>query len=208
MTTTKKKAASRRRATPATTLAALQTVVAQLRDMSADDAVMLRHLTAGLDEGQNTRRDTNITSISTVRRPVLPLEDIVARWTKMLRISQACRRVQGNPDQGYFYLSAMACISVAELRWPDDPATVAIWAKIDAIQEREGIDDCWLIGEGPADYQALDRQSSDRYDQLVIDTMLAMGEPDMAALYRDDRDTFDQCFEAGRTVTQFRIRTA
>lgn len=208
MTTTKKKAASRGRAkrpdttrsprcrqsTPSQTRDALHAIVGKLRDMSAvaaSDIARRELATWMLDDAHLWVTGAKVTDA-----------DLIDRLRKMLRLAQSTRHASGDPDQCDFYRIAWACISMAELRWPDDPATVAIWAKISAVKEREGLteDDCWPTGEGPADYQKLDQQSSDRYDQLVIDTMLMMGERDMAALYRDDRDTFDQRFEQGQAI--------
>lgn len=182
-----------RRSSPASALTAVQSIVGKLRDMSADQAASIGwpELHAWVADEYQTNR-TGLTD-----------DQLDDRQRKIIRLAQAMRRSDGDPDQRCFYVIAWNCVSMAERAWPNDPATVDIWAKIDAIKRREGLDedDAWQTGEGPADYRALETKSTDRYDQLVVDQMRLMGEADMAALYINDRDEFDRRFEKGRAVT-------
>lgn len=192
MTKLKQTARVTPRRSTTTTLTAVQSIVGKLRDMGADQAASIGwpELDAWVrDELQDDR--TSLTD-----------DQLAERQQKIIRLAQAMRRSNGDPDHRCFYVIAWNCVSMAERAWPSDPATVDIWAKIDAIKRREGLDDddAWPTGKGPADYRALDAASTARYDQLVVDQMRLMGEADMAALYVQDRDEFDRRVEAGRVV--------
>ena len=177
-------------------LGAVQAIVGKLQTMSADAAAG-----ASLDELREWTLDA-MKSGADLKNADLTDADIIDRQTRIIRLSQAARRVNGDPKHVHFQAIAWSCISMAERRWMDDPTINAIWTAMDVIKQREGLDedDDWSPDEGPADYRDLVAKHDDRHDQIVADIMRDMGEADMAALYLTDRADFDQRYEQGRLI--------
>jgi len=75
-----------------------------------------------------------------------------------------------------------------------------IHEQLDAIRQDHGLaeDEDWLADEAPPDYQELNRQYEDAYDDLYRRLLERHGEHVMAQLYFDDQDEFDRRWEAGR----------
>ena len=80
-------------------------------------------------------------------------------------------------------------------------------ALTDAIRRREGMEpvDDWMLGEGPADYQALVKESErllDRIADAVLPMVLRRYRlNDMADLFERDRRTYDLRVEIGRRIS-------
>ena len=68
-----------------------------------------------------------------------------------------------------------------------------IKAGIDAIREREGLDDdeYWPIGEGPEDWEELEEQYSEVLDRKFEETLGEYGLDDIADLYQSDQEAYD-----------------
>lgn len=66
-------------------------------------------------------------------------------------------------------------------------------ADIDAIREREGLDDdeYWPIGEGPEDWEELHQEYSGVLDRKFEETLREFGLHEVADLYQMDREAFD-----------------
>ena len=77
-----------------------------------------------------------------------------------------------------------------------------ISACMDAIREREGLDDdeFWPIGQGPEDWEESEEQYSQVLDAKFEETLREYGLVDMADLYRQDREAYDARREEGRRL--------
>ena len=75
-------------------------------------------------------------------------------------------------------------------------------AGIDAIREREGLDDDedWRVGEGPEDWEQLQKQYSGVLDRKFEETLREYGLDDIADLYNMDREAYEAQREAGRRM--------
>ena len=193
----RKKAASAKastrlgRATSMTGLAEVQHIVAQLRDMSAEATAK-----TSVDQLMAMFYDQFLVQ----NDPPGDGDDaILARANGLLRINQALRRTNGDPDCRLFHGAALLCIGIAGMEWMHDRASDALWSKMEAIKVREGLleDDDWDEGEGPADYQALYTEFFTLYDRFLTDTMRRLGEAEMAALYANNRAEYDRLYELG-----------
>jgi len=72
--------------------------------------------------------------------------------------------------------------------------------RIDAIRQREGLDDGedWRIGQGPEDWDELNEQYSQVLDVKFEEALREYGLNDIADLYDKDREKYDACREQGR----------
>ena len=75
-------------------------------------------------------------------------------------------------------------------------------AGIDAIREREGLDDDedWRVGEGPEDWEELQKQYSGVLDRKFEETLREYGLEDIADLYHMDREAYEAQRELGRRM--------
>ena len=77
-----------------------------------------------------------------------------------------------------------------------------IEARIDAIRQREGLndDEDWLIGQGPEDWKELNEQYSQVLDVKFEEALREYGLNDIADLYHKDRKEYDARREQGRRL--------
>ena len=77
-----------------------------------------------------------------------------------------------------------------------------IKAGIDAIREREGLDDdeYWSIGEGPEDWEELEEQYSEVLDRKFEEALREYGLDDIADLYHSGQEANDARREHGRRL--------
>ena len=108
------------------------------------------------------------------------------------------------PSQRFLF-RVSAIESVHEARWLDglykeDLANIT--AQMDAIRQREGLDEdeYWSRGQGPADWEELNGQYSQIFDMKFEITLREIGLNDIAELHHTDRDTFDALREEGRRL--------
>ena len=130
----------------------------------------------------------------------------------LLRLHQAWRDSgEGNDDAAFF---TIACLAEhwAETVFDTDSALNELFAKMRAIEQREGLTEFDEFipdhPETPADWKALNVESHRRFDELehirdsrLVRFLLSHGETDMADLYLNDRAAFDRRREAGRLST-------
>jgi hypothetical protein len=130
----------------------------------------------------------------------------------LLRLQQAWRDSgEGDEDAAFF---TIACLAEhwAESVFDTDPALNQLFAKMRAIEQREGLTEFDEFDpdhpETPADWKALNVKSHRRFHELehirdarFVRFLLTHGETDMADLYVNDRAAFDRRREAGRLST-------
>jgi hypothetical protein len=124
----------------------------------------------------------------------------------LLRLQQA-RRDSGEGDEdAAFFTIALLGEHWAERVFDSDPALNELFAKMRAIEQREGLteSDEFIPDHEPADWKALNVQCHDRFqevekikDHRFIGWLRRHGETDMADLYLNDRAAFDRRREAG-----------
>ena len=105
------------------------------------------------------------------------------------------------------YFAAMAAHGIAEeaVSVADEQGRLAeLGQRMDEIQEREGLqdDEFWPVGEGPEDFRQLCNESEEliaKVHDTVFTTMLRRYHLDeIADLYENDRDRFEELWERGR----------
>jgi hypothetical protein len=109
----------------------------------------------------------------------------------------AARYHQRPPEAGFYLVSwqvdAITLLQAeGQLRGLED--------RLEAIQHQHGLmeEESWLSGEGPPEYEEAQRQLYDAWEALYAAKLDELGEPEMARLYRTDRERFEQLSEAGR----------
>jgi len=122
---------------------------------------------------------------------------------RFLRVAKAMREAGVLSDDKAFYMIAHPIISIAEDRVAFSgahPALDAISKKIRCVERGHGLaeDECWSHGEGPREYQELQEEWNRVYDAVFAATFEEYGEPELAALYRNENKRFEQQYEKGR----------
>ena len=123
-------------------------------------------------------------------------------WLNTVDLGEAA----GQLDPPYrFFLRSNAVEGVHIRRWGDglyDSALGEISACIDAIREREGLneDEDWRIGQGPEDREELSKRYSQVLDAKFEETLREYGLVDMADLCSQDRKAYDELREEGRRL--------
>ena len=130
-------------------------------------------------------------------------ESYIVRQERFLRVAKAMREAGVLSDDKAFYMIAHPIISIAEDRVlisGAHPALEAISEKIRRVKRARGIseDEDWPRGEGPREYQELDEEWRRVYDAVFAATFEEYGEPELAALYRQEYEKFAQQYEKGR----------
>ena len=126
----------------------------------------------------------------------------------LLRVIQASRFVGINTDVGFFVICHMA-ERHAETIFETDRELNELSAKIRAIEQREGLGEFDEFDpdhpETPADWKVLDAKSNRRFQAVekiehdrIIGWLRCHGEFDMADLFANDREAFEDRREAGR----------
>ena len=130
-----------------------------------------------------------------------------AAWTRLgpqsteeerLAVYRAVRDAGSVPEEAGFYL----------VSWQIDVLTMGTVEKalrkheerLEVIRRKHGldVDEPWVPGAGPSEYEAARRQMHDAWDALYAAQLDAFGEVEMARLFRTDRERFDQRSEQGR----------
>jgi hypothetical protein len=113
------------------------------------------------------------------------------------------------PEEYKLFYAAMAANKIAEeaVSVAHEQGRLAeLGRRMDEIQKREELqdDEFWPIGEGPADYQELSNESEELYDKVrdtVFTTVLCRYRlNDIADLYENDRNRYDELSERGRKM--------
>jgi hypothetical protein len=115
-----------------------------------------------------------------------------------LAVYRAVRDAGSLPEDAGFFLVAWQIDAITLGR--ADQALRGYEDRLEAIRWAHGLgdDEYWPTGEEPAEYAAVQRQMHDAWDALYAAQLDALGETDMARLFRDDRARFEQRSEAGR----------
>lgn len=109
-----------------------------------------------------------------------------------------------NPTLRFFHRSS-AIEHVSEQRWLDgfyENELGSINSGLDSIREREGLDDdeYWSVGEGPDDYEELNREYSHVLDAKLEETLCEYGLLEMADLHKQNRSVYNARREEGRRI--------
>jgi hypothetical protein len=127
----------------------------------------------------------------------------------LLRLQQAWRDSGEGDDDAAFFTIACLAEHWAESVFDTDPALNELFAKMRAIEQREGLTEFDEFipdhPETPADWKAFNAKSHRRFhevecirDARLVRFLLAHGETEMADLYANDSAAFDRRREAGR----------
>lgn len=103
------------------------------------------------------------------------------------------------PEHIGFFLVARNLLGIADSE-EDSRALRALDERIEAIQRQHGIpaSEGWPLGEGPAEYRRLQREYTKLRNERCARVMRQFGEPELAAMFLDNRDEFLRRVEAGR----------
>jgi hypothetical protein len=115
-----------------------------------------------------------------------------------LAVYRAVRRDGCLPLEAGFYLVAWQADVIAaeraeiELRELDD--------QMEAVKQAHGLDedDFWTSEDEPPEFRELRERYQAAWNQLLVDTLAASGEDDMAELFVSDHEAFDRLLEIGR----------
>jgi hypothetical protein len=115
-----------------------------------------------------------------------------------LSVYQAVRDSGLVPKDAGFYLVSWQIGQMAELL--AETALREIDDRLEAIRTAHGLgeDDYWSPGEVPPEYRDVSEEYERASEDLFIQVLEAHGEHDMATLYRNDNETYEQRDEAGR----------
>ncbi len=133
------------------------------------------------------------------------LSDVEAE-AKVWLDSVGCAEAAGVLNPSYRFLLTLYPIErVHDERWLGglyESDLCDIKAGIEAIREREGLDDdeYWPIGEGPEDWEELEQRYSGVLDRKFEETLREFGIHEIADLYQMDREAFDAQREQGRRL--------
>jgi hypothetical protein len=121
--------------------------------------------------------------------PTVYAED--GRWQNVIETAQAKRAEEPDSDR-FFWLIAMACISIGESRLDADNELSRISAVIKKLEKKHGLKDSeiWLKGEAPVDVEEQRAKWEKRADQIVVNIMRKYGEDAMADSFLADTDSF------------------
>lgn len=171
-------------------LAKLQTMTDRA-NASADREVMVRQLKDIIEKYEQGGNET-IESIRARQKEEAPL------MIRLARINQ--RTGLADPDEAHYMIELYMNDLMDDVL--EDPEIVAIFAKMKAIEKREGLDEdhYWPPGEGPDDYEELRKAEDDRYEAIFVKRLRDFGEHDMADLYLTDRDEYRRRTERGRRI--------
>jgi hypothetical protein len=115
-----------------------------------------------------------------------------------LAVYQSIHRDGCLPLEAGFYLVAWQANAVAleraeiELSELDDQMV--------AVKEAHGLDDddFWTLEDAPPEFRELRQRHQAAWDQILVETLVACGEGDMAELFQHDREEFERRLEVGR----------
>jgi len=116
-----------------------------------------------------------------------------------LEIFQEVRRAEVLPEHISFYLVAYTVIGIAE-ELDDSPDMQELEDRMAVIRSAHGLaeGEHWIAGDEPAGYRRLQREYGKLWDARTARVMREHGEPDLAAMYLENRDEFSRRFEEGR----------
>ena len=115
-----------------------------------------------------------------------------------LAVYDSIRQAGSVPESASFWLvsniiDAIATRDVGEkLRQYED--------RLEEIEEAYGLEEggVWPSGTSPANYQQLRDEYHHAWDQLFVQKLDELGEDEMARLFREDKERFEQLSEEGR----------
>jgi len=118
--------------------------------------------------------------------------------SERLRVYQAIRAAGDLPEDAGFYLvswqiDAMTSLAAEEVLQDLDEQMAAILRQYGLEEE-----DFWDDEDVPPEYEQLRLRQQDAWDEMFLERLNDFGEYEMADLFREDRERFDQRSDAGR----------
>ena len=97
----------------------------------------------------------------------------------------------------YFVEIFLECITLASMG--RDPEMVLIEQAMDELRQEHGLeeDEDWRLGEGPPEWDTLNDAWNARDDAIRVETLRALGHPDLAEALERDREGCDERESAG-----------
>jgi hypothetical protein len=115
-----------------------------------------------------------------------------------LAVYRAIRDSGCLPDEAGFYLVAW---QIDAMTRPEAETDLRHFEeRLHAIQRAHGLgeDDAWVVGQTPVEYQTVQHQYFDAWDEIYVRKLAECGEQEMAALFVADRDAFERRNGLGR----------
>jgi hypothetical protein len=185
--------------------------------MSDDPAAMLNHLfaipqkviDAAIAEGElDPVRVINQTYANHLEMKGEKNPALVAEYHhKQMVRARVIRHWDRLPEEARIYMAGMIANVIAEdavMLAHDKDTLSALNQQIREIEKREGLEEgeYWPIGEGPEDYQRLNREATALYDKVhdtVFTTVLRRYQlDDLADMYEETREEYERIFDSGR----------
>src|SRR4051812_11038308 len=128
-------------------------------------------------------------------------------WTRLgpqstdaerLAAYRAVRDAGSVPETAGFFLVAWMLDVLTDERAEEGLRDVE--ERLEQVREKYGLEDESPVNpdETPPEFREAMQQSHDAWDALYAATLEEFGEHDMARLFREDEEQFDQRYEAGR----------
>ena len=115
-----------------------------------------------------------------------------------LAVYQAVRAAGSVPAEAGFFLVAWMLDILTDDR--AEEALREVEDRLEAVRQKYGLEEDASAEEddAPAEYREAMQQVHDAWDALYLARLEGHGEHDMARLFQEDQEQFDQVFEAGR----------
>ncbi len=126
--------------------------------------------------------------------------DLVVKSIAATRALYEARRIN---TQQYVCFAIWEAEMLHQERWMSgqyDKELAPISKAIEKIEEENGLKDgeYWVAGEGPEEYELLNKQYSVVLDQNFIELLKEVGLTDLASMKKDDPGELDRLYERGR----------
>ena len=126
--------------------------------------------------------------------------DLAVKSIAYTRALYEARRIN---TQRYVFLAIWEAEMMREERWMSgqyDEQLIPIGKAMKKIEKENGLkdDEYWRIGEGPEEYELLNKQYNAVLNQKFIQLLKEVGLSDLASMKRNDPSELDRLYERGR----------
>ncbi len=130
----------------------------------------------------------------------LSIERDGSKGVEWVRAAQALRDLGALEDDEFVYLVMIFTEEIIGGRVFTDPALTTLMEQIEEIERQHGLseDETWLAGEGPAEWESLQREWDQEFDRQWAELLRELGEPELAQSMLLHRSALEEREERGR----------
>lgn len=116
-----------------------------------------------------------------------------------VRAAQLARDLDVIGEDSALYLIEIFTEEAAARSIDEDPELRDLTARMQRVEDQHGLgeDEAFVVGEGPPEWEALNRRWNARFDQLHARLLESLDEPGAAAEMRRHRERYSQRTAAG-----------